>query len=74
MLLTSDVFVNLVLALTAIIALVWYRFKRRFKDGKVKGLWDFLDRNIVEIGIILTAAPNGWKVASELLRTLNFLP
>lgn len=73
-LLTSDVFVNLVLALAAIAALVWYRLKRRFKDGKVAGLWDFLDRNIVELGLILTAVPNGWKVASAVLRHFNFIP
>ena len=73
-LLTSDVFVNLLLALAAITALIWYRLKRRFKDGKVHGLWDFLDRNIVEIGLILTAAPNGWKVAFAVIRSLNVIP
>lgn len=73
-LLTSDVFANLVLALSAIAALIWYRLKRRFKDGKVTGLWDFLDRNIVELGLILTAVPNGWKVASDMLRHFNVFP
>ena len=72
-LLTSDVVANTVIALVAIFALVWYRLKRKFKEGKVAGAWDFLDRNIVELGLILTALPNGWKVASEVLRTFGYI-
>lgn len=73
-LLTSDVFTNLILALAALTALVVFRLKRRFKEGPVKGLLDFLDRNIVELGLIATAVPNGWKVASEVLRNFNMIP
>lgn len=72
--LTDDRFLNAVIALAAIAALVVYRLRRRFKRGAARGWADVLDRNMVEIILALCAIPNAWKLLPGVARWFNAIP
>ena len=47
--------------------LIYYRLNRKFKKETVKGFWNFLDRNIVELIIGMTLVPD-WKLLIQLFK------
>ena len=61
-----------VITLAAITALVLYRLKRKFRKEAIRGAWDFIDRNLVELILFAAIAPAAWKTAAALLK--NFIP
>ena len=58
--------------LAAIAALVLYRLRRKFRKEAIRGAWDFIDRNLVELILFAAIAPAAWKAAAALLK--NFIP
>lgn len=40
-----------------LVALVWYRMHRKFPAAKVDGLYQLVDKNIVELTILAVGAP-----------------
>ncbi len=67
-LLTSEPVISLSMTIFGVVALVVYRRIRKFRDGVVKGFWDFLDRNIVELILAAVIAPNLVNSIVTLLR------
>jgi len=73
-LLSNDVLRSLIISLLAIVALLYYRSRRKFRREATRGPWDFLDRNIVELILGAAIVPNAVKVAAEVVRAFNALP
>ena len=58
------------LAVFGIMALIFYRLLRRFKKEKIKTWKDWLERNIVEIGLISVITPSTIRMVVDLIRPL----
>lgn len=59
---------NTIVTIFCISALVSYRKNRKFKQEKVSGFWDFLDRNIVEGILGMVLVPN---LAAAIIKILE---
>lgn len=62
----------LAVTLAAIAALVLYRLKRKFRREAIRGAWDFIDRNLVELILFAAIAPAAWRAVVVLLK--NAIP
>ena len=58
------------LAVIGLLALVFYRLKRRFKKEPIKTWKAWLDHNIVELGLISVIAPSAIRMVFELVKTI----
>ena len=70
-LLTSEVRAWIV-TLVGIVALVLYRRYRKFRREAIRGLWDFADRNMVELILAAVIAPSAVRAVLTMLG--NFIP
>lgn len=70
----NERFLNFILALAALLALILYRVIRKFPRGPVHGAWDWADRNVVEIILGLVAIPNAWKLLPEIAKWFDGIP
>lgn len=57
--------IELVVVVSGVAALILYRLKKKFKNEKIKGAWDFLDQNIVEVIIGMVLVPD-WSLILKL--------
>ncbi len=56
------------LAVLGVVALVFYRLKRKFKKEPIKTWKAWLDRNIVELGLVSVIAPGSFRMILDLVK------
>ena len=64
----SDADRGFLLAVLGVAALVFYRLKRKFKKEPIKTWKAWLDRNIVELGLVSVIAPGSFRMILDLVK------
>ncbi|KKN57916.1 hypothetical protein LCGC14_0557470 [marine sediment metagenome] len=64
----SDADRGFLLAVLGVGALVFYRLKRKFKKEPIKTWKAWLDRNIVELGLVSVIAPGSFRMILDLVK------